>query len=118
MTAQVPNWDITRIVLAVVSVIVLIATCLWLLKPFLPSTIWATMIVVATWPAMRAVQARLWGRRGLAVAVMTLIMLVVVVAPLAIATVTIVSNLDDIAIGLRSIVATVVSGPPTWVRNL
>ena len=79
MIATRPSWDLTRILLAVAAIGGLIATCFWMLRPFLPPLVWGTMIVVATWPAMRAVQSRLWGKRGLAVAVMTLTMLVVVV---------------------------------------
>ena len=79
-----PSWDLTRIVLAVAAIGGLIAASFWVLRPFLPAVVWATMIVIATWPALRAVQARLWGKRGLAVAVMTLAMLMVIVAPVAV----------------------------------
>ena len=44
------SWDVTRILLAVVSIGGLIAATFWVLRPFLPALIWATMIVVATWP--------------------------------------------------------------------
>ena len=60
--------DLTRIVLVVISILVLIASSLWILRPFLLATIWATTIVVATWPLMLRVQARLGKRRGAAVA--------------------------------------------------
>lgn len=118
MTAAPSSWDVTRILLAVMSMSGLIAACFWLLKPFLPSMIWATMIVVATWPAMRAVQARLWGKRSLAVAVMTLAMLVAVVAPLAAATVAIVAHVDEIVGWARAIATLAMSAPPEWVRDL
>jgi predicted PurR-regulated permease PerM len=45
--------DLARIVLAVLVLGVLIAGSFWIVKPFLPALIWATMIVVATWPLMR-----------------------------------------------------------------
>jgi hypothetical protein len=38
----------------------LLAACLWILRPFLGPTIWAVMVVVATWPLMLRVQAT-WG---------------------------------------------------------
>jgi predicted PurR-regulated permease PerM len=118
MTTAAPAWDVTRILLAVVSMSGLIAACFWLLRPFLPSVIWATMIVVATWPAMRAVQARLWGRRSLAAAVMTLVMLVAVMAPLAVATIAIVTHLDDITRWSRAIASLAVAPPPEWLRGI
>ncbi len=118
MKAAPLSWDITRILLAVVSIGGLIAASFWVLRPFLPAVIWATMIVVATWPMMRAVQARLWGRRSLAVAVMILAMLVVIVAPVAVAIVAIVDHADDIVAWSRSMAGLAVPAPPEWVRNL
>ena len=67
--APLASWDLTRILLAVVGIGGLIVASLWIVSPFLPAVIWATMIVVATWPMLRGLQARLWGRRSLAVAV-------------------------------------------------
>jgi len=54
-------WDVTQILFAVGAIGGLIAASFWVLKPFLPSAIWAVMIVIATWPEMRMVQGRLWG---------------------------------------------------------
>src|SRR5262245_21342990 len=72
-----PTGDLTRITLAVLSIGVLIAGSLWVLQPFLGAATWATMVVVATWPIMLAVEKRLGGRRWLAVTIMTLAMLLV-----------------------------------------
>ena len=58
----------------------LVGASFWVLRPFLPAVIWATMVVVATWAALQAVK-RGWGKRLLAVLVMTGLMLAVVVAP-------------------------------------
>src|SRR5215475_8048155 len=116
--ADPPSWDLTRILLAVVSMTGLIAACFWLMKPFLPSVVWATTIVVATWPAMRVLQARLWGRRSLAVALMTLAMLIIVIGPVAIATLALVEHLDDIALWTRWLAGLAVATPPEWVTEL
>jgi predicted PurR-regulated permease PerM len=42
--------DLTRTTLGVLFICVLIAGCLWVMRPFLSSLLWATMIVIATWP--------------------------------------------------------------------
>ena len=89
--------DLTRTTFAVLFIGLFIAATLWILRPFLGPTIWATMVVVATWPLMRRVQGWLWGRRALAVAVMTLALLLLFVVPLALAIVTIVANAEQIA---------------------
>jgi len=75
--------DLVRNVLGVLFVGAMIAASLWILRPFLPALIWATLLVVATWPLMLAVQQRLLGRRGLAVVVMTAALLLVVIIPVA-----------------------------------
>jgi predicted PurR-regulated permease PerM len=118
VTAPAPGWDVTRVLLAVVVLSGLIAASFWLLKPFLPSVIWATTIVVATWPAMRVVQARLWGKRSLAAAIMTLTILGVVVAPLSVASVAIVSHLDDIVRWAQALASLTVPAPPAWVGEV
>ena len=117
-SSALASWDLTRILLAVVALGGLIAASFWVLRPFLPATVWATMIVVATWPALGAVQARLWGKRSLAVAVMTLTMLVIVVAPVAVGVVTVVDHGDTIVGWSRSLAGFSVPPPPAWVRDL
>jgi predicted PurR-regulated permease PerM len=66
------------------------------MRPFLGPTIWATMVVVASWPLMLRVQGVLWRRRALAVGVMTLLLLLLFVVPLTVAIGTIVGNADRI----------------------
>ena len=82
--------DITRGVLAVLFILVLIGSSIWILRPFLGAIVWATTIVVATWPLMIAAQASLWGRRALAVTLMTFLLSCVLVVPLTFAIGTIV----------------------------
>jgi predicted PurR-regulated permease PerM len=111
-------WDLTRIMLAVVGIGGLIAASFWVVRPFLPSVVWATMIVVATWPALRAVQARLWGKRGLAVTVMTLVMLLMLAVPLVLAVLTIVERADDAVAWTKDFVSHPLPPPPAWVVGL
>ena len=68
-----PQHDLARTTLGVLFIGVLIVATLWIMRPFIAPTIWATMIVVTTWPMLRWFEARLWGRRSLAVLVMTLL---------------------------------------------
>ncbi|MGH2395324.1 MAG: AI-2E family transporter YdiK, partial [Candidatus Limnocylindria bacterium] len=93
--------DLTRSTLAVLFIGGMIVASFWVLRPFLPAAIWATMIVVASWPLMERVQAFLWGRRGLAVGVMTLALLLGLLLPLALALTTIVAHSQDIAGGVQ-----------------
>ncbi len=110
--------DITRIVLAVLFIGVLIGTSLWILRPFLGAAIWAVTIATATWPLMISVQGRLWGRRSLAVAVMTGALLCFLVIPLWLAIGTIVSNADQIGGWMKSASTFEVPPPPDWLGRL
>ncbi|HUO65642.1 MAG TPA: AI-2E family transporter YdiK [Terriglobales bacterium] len=111
-------WDITRILFAVVAIGGLIAASFWVLRPFLPATIWAIMIVVATWPEMRWVEKRLWGRRSLAVAVMTVAMLAIILVPVGIAVTTLVDRADEIAAWTTSLAGFSLPPLPAWVSEL
>lgn len=110
--------DLTRTTLAILSILLLIAVSLWVLRPFLAATVWATMLVVATWPLLRMLERRFGGRRAPAVAVMTLAMLLLLVVPLWLAISTIVDHLEEIIAALRNLAASGVPAPPGWVEAL
>ena len=109
--------DLTRTVLAVALIAMLIAASFWILRAFLLSTVWAAMIVVATWPVLLAVQRRV-RRRGLAVAVMTGAMLLLLVVPLAFAIKAIVENTGTIAAFVQSLATRDIPPPPDWVARV
>jgi predicted PurR-regulated permease PerM len=110
--------ELTRTTLAVLFVGGLIATSFWILWPFLPAVIWATTLVVATWPIMLRVQRRLWNRRGLAIAVMTLALLVIFVLPFWLAIATITQHFDRIAGWVTTLAAFKLPPPPHWLAGL
>jgi len=107
--------DLTRTTLAVLFVAGLIAACFWILRPFLPAIIWATTLVVATWPVMLRVQHRLWNRRGLAVAIMTFALLLVFVVPFWLAITTIIENFDRIVEWGTSLKSFKLPPAPEWL---
>jgi predicted PurR-regulated permease PerM len=110
--------DITRTVLAVLFIGALIGTSLWILRPFLGAAIWAVTIVIATWQLLMYIQRRLWGRRSLAVAVMTVVLLCVLVVPLWMAIGTIVSNSEQIGAWVKSLSAFEFPPPPAWLAGV
>jgi predicted PurR-regulated permease PerM len=110
--------DLTRNVLGVIFIAVLIGSSIWVLQPFLGATVWAATIVVATWPVMIGIQKRLWGKRCLAVAVMTVVLLCVLVVPFTAAVSTIVSRADEIVGLAKSLDALKLTPPPEWVGRL
>lgn len=96
----------------------LAAGCFWILRPFLLPMIWATAIVVATWPLMVRLQGYLGGRRVLAVTVMTLALLLVLLVPLAFTITAIAQNADRIVGWAKSLGTVSVPPPPDWVVRL
>ena len=110
-----PAADLPRTLLQVLCIGALIAGGFWVLSPFLAALAWATMMVVATWPLLLRVQALLWGRRGLAVGVMTVALLLILILPVYAGTATIVENTDAIGVFTRWLVGLASSAPPDWV---
>ena len=51
--------DITRNVLAALFIVALIGASIWILRPSLGAIVWATTIVVATWPFLISAQMRI-----------------------------------------------------------
>jgi predicted PurR-regulated permease PerM len=80
-----PNHDLTRTFLFILILSGLIAASLWTLSPFISALIWATTIVVATWPLLVHAQRWLGGSRALAVVLMTLVISAVFVVPFGMA---------------------------------
>jgi predicted PurR-regulated permease PerM len=113
-----PRRDLFRLNLTIMIIWLLVGLSIWVMKPFLPALIWATMVAVATWPMMIGLQARLGGRRWLAVTVMTGAMALVFVVPFVLAIGTLLLNLDDIGQWLKSLDVHALQTPPEWVVNL
>jgi len=110
--------DLTRTVLAVLFIGGLLASSFWILRPFLAALIWAVMIVVASWPLMRAAQSALGGRRWLAVTVMTLALLLLLIVPFSAAIATIVANVDTIGGWVKALGEYQLPPAPAWLGNL
>ena len=110
--------DLPRITLAVLAIAVLGTATVWLLWPFALAMVWATTIVIATWPLLLLVQARLGGRRGPAVAVMIITLLILLVIPISLAVSTIADGVERL-IGLAQSFRTEgLPPPPEWVRSV
>ena len=110
--------DLTKTTLGVLSIGVLIACTLWILQPFVAAIIWATMVVVATWPLLLRMQKMLWNSRALAVTAMTLALLLLFVVPLTLAIGTIVKNSRQIVEWTKLIAQFQIPAPPDWLARL
>lgn len=118
MRAPTTPQDLAKSSLSVLFMVGLIAASFWILRPFIPSLLWATMIVVAAWPLMVQIEALLWGRRALAATVMTAALLLLFVGPFSLAIGTLVVHLDQIVDWAQSLRSLNMPAPPAWVENI
>ena len=118
MRAPTTPQDLARSSLSMLFMVGLIAASFWILRPFLPALLWATMIVVAAWPLMMQVEALLWGRRALAVTVMTVVLLLIFAVPFSLAVGTLVAHLDEIVDWAQSLKSLTLPAPPGWVESV
>jgi predicted PurR-regulated permease PerM len=109
--------DLTRTVLAILLMVLLIGASFWILRPFMLAIVWAATIVVATWPLMLKLQARLRSR-GLAVAIMSGTMILVFVVPLVLAIYALIENADSIAEWLQGLSSAALPPPPDWLSRI
>ena len=110
--------DLTRTTLAIICIFLLIAASLWVLRPFLAAIVWATMLVVSTWPLLKSLQARLGNRRAPAVTLMTLGMLLLLMVPLWAAIDSIVRHSDQVTGLAKRLADSGLPQPPEWVGKL
>ena len=115
--SSIARGELTRIVLSVLLIAMLIGASFYVLRPFLLSVVWGAMIVVATWPLMLHVQARV-RRRGFAVVAMTVAMLLIFVVPLILAVQAVIGNIDTITRFLRALPDWTIPLPPEWVSGI
>ena len=94
--------DMPQRLFTLLFILLMIVACIWIVQPFILGFAWASMVVIATWPLMLRVQRLLWNRRSLAVIVMTLLLLLLFIIPIALL---VNSLIDNSAPGIVAAVA-------------
>ena len=110
--------EVARIMLLVICIALLLTGSLWILLPFLVALLWATMIVISTWPILLRVQQAAGGRRWVGVVVMTIVALATFVVPLLAAVGTMFDAATQSPAVLRDLVARGLGPPPAWIASL
>jgi predicted PurR-regulated permease PerM len=109
---------LTRSTLSVGTIALLIVSTAWIVRPFVSAFLWATMIVISTWPVLLRLQARLSGKRGMAVLIMTIVLLLVLLIPLGFAVGALVGNSDRITAWVSSLEEVALPPPPAWLSGI
>lgn len=110
--------ELIRRLLSVLVVALLAGMSLWILAPFLPAFIWGATIAVATWPVLQRLQVRFGGRRGPAVTVMTLVMLLAFFVPLLILVTSLLDHTGDLASWGSELARKGLPPAPEWLRGV
>jgi predicted PurR-regulated permease PerM len=110
--------DLGRITLSVLFIGGLLVGSLWILAPFLGSFIWATMIVVATWPLLLRLERGFGGRRWPAVALMSTGLLAILIIPLVVAIDALVRQADSLTALMDRLPDLALPGAPAWLATV
>ncbi len=114
----VERFDIARLFILLLFIGLMIGASLWIIQPFVPALLWATMIVVATWPVMIRVQGWLGRRRWAATLFMTLGLTALIVVPIGLAVGTIAEHAPGIRDHARHWLSGPLPPPPEWLQNV
>ena len=110
--------DILRTTIMVLIIGVLVVASLWTMQAFIGPLVWATAIVVATWPLLLWVQRHVGNSRALATTVMTIVMLVIFVVPFWAALGAMLDASADGVDVIRSYLKNGLGPPPDWLAKI
>lgn len=118
MTKPTSPHDLSRTVLAVLFLGALIASSLWVLRPFLAPLVWASLLVIASWPALLRIEAWLGHRRRAAIAVMMGLVLLVFIIPFLLMLGALVEQAPEVVAWVRQLLQQGLPAPPAWVAEI
>jgi len=98
-------------------VILLAATCFFILRPFIPLIVWGIIVAVAVFPRYRQLQLLLGGRGVLAAVLITLLLLAFLIVPVVLLSGTLISGIQTLAEHLKDgtpIIPPPPAGVETW----
>jgi predicted PurR-regulated permease PerM len=105
-------------IIQVSAMVLLVIGCLVVLRPFLGAILAAAILCYSTWPIYRFIEDRVGGRAWLAALVMTLLILVVLVVPLALIALSFRDDVPQLVEHVRVALSDGLPPPPAWVAGL
>jgi predicted PurR-regulated permease PerM len=96
----------------------LVIACLQIVRPFVGPMLWGVIITVATWYPYRWLSDHLGGRRKLAAAIVSLVLLLVLVVPIAMLVESLGEGIGAVAGLLRDLTTVRLPEPPAWLHDL
>lgn len=100
------------------AVLVLVAGCFLVLMPFLTAALLAAVICISTWPLYFWLECRMKGRKFLAALGMTLLLVLVIIVPLALAAYSLADNVTTLYDALKLATEAGPREPPAWLKGV
>src|SRR5487761_2505286 len=101
-----------------VILLILLAGCLLVLRPFLSALLWAVGLCSSSWPLYRRLLGWLGNRRTLAALVMTLAMILIILLPFLIVGLTLAGNVQELTAATKRLIAAGPPAPPVWLAEV
>jgi len=101
-----------------VILLVLLAGCLLVLRPFISALLWAVVLCSSSWPVYSRLVGWLGNRRTLAALVMTLAMILIILMPFLVVGVTLADNIQDLTAATKRIIQEGPPAPPAWLAKV
>ncbi len=98
--------------------VVLVVGCWLVLQPFVTALLCAAIMCFSTWPVYQRLERELRGHRSLAAFVMTLLLILVVVLPLALLALNLADNVTAVVEQTREFFAEGLPNPPDWIASI
>ncbi len=99
-------------------VLLLLAGCLLVLRPFVSAVLWAVVLCISSWPIYSRLLGWLGNRRTLAAALMTLAMILIVLLPFFIVAMTLADNIKELTGAARTWIEGGPPAPPEWLVKI
>jgi len=100
------------------AVIILVAGCFLVLRPFMTAMLFAAVVCVSTWPMYLWLLRKLKNRQNLAALIMTLSLTLVVILPLALVAYNLADNVTTLYDAVKQSMDAGPPKPPAWLTGL
>jgi predicted PurR-regulated permease PerM len=104
--------------LGLLTVGLLIAACIKVVAPFTGALIWSIIIAVAAWPVFERLTRRLDGHAGIAAALITVAILLVIAMPVALLINSLAEHVQDVLHITEDVSSLRLPDPPAWIRHI
>jgi len=104
--------------LGAIMLLVLLAGCLLVLRPFASSLLWAVVLSFSSWPLYQRLLKLLRGRRTWAALLMVLAMILVILLPFLVVGLTLADNVKELTSAGQTWLASGPHGPPAWLAKV